>query len=845
TFATVNPATEAVIANVAEGDAADIDLAVKAARTAFESGPWSRMDSRDRGRLIYRLADLIEENIEELAALESLDNGKPIREQTLFDGRKITAASFLIDEPAVAVGFDDGSARFGAIRFKESYFERRDVPETLRELPTGESAEWNEGIVRRTPQGQFRVVQVSAEFGEPLKLADGTIERLDHIPPDMGETALSTSDYQVACYAAGGQLKAGTLAAQVNDFTGETTFEVNLRDLPLTDGPRQAPSSTPLRVMLTAGGDNVFAVWDDGHLIRYDIRNLSSAYVVEHVELLGGENDVRKLTACQLILGRETLAVGDSLGEVSAWFRVRHSLDVAGDSFALTRVHTLPPGPAAVTSFAASQRSRMLATGYGDGSLRVFHVTTEKPLLETSLDGDKPIELVGIAPKDDGLFAVEDGQLWQAEFDPGYPEATFASLFTPVWYEGYERPEHVWQSSFATSAPEMKLGLWPLIFGTLKATFYTMLFGAPLALLAAIYTSEFVHSRTRAKIKPVVEIMASLPSVVLGFMAALIFAPIVEDIVPAVLSSFATVPLCFLLGANLWQTLPRNVLLRLQPYRLWFLCIPLLIGLRLAFWCGPWVESWFFAGDLRRWLDDRSVGTGVGAWMLTMLPLSAVAVTALVLTVVNPALRQRADGFSRGQFAWVNAGKFLLGVAATFLLAYTVSWLLTAVGFDPRGGYVATYEQRNALVVGFVMGFAIIPIIYTISDDALSTVPNHLRSASLGCGATQWQTAVRVVIPTAMSGLFSALMIGLGRAVGETMIVLMAGGNTPVTKWNIFSGFRTLSANIAVELPEAVRNSTHYRTLFLAALTLFVMTFVVNTLAEIVRLRFRRRAYQL
>ncbi len=116
------------------------------------------------------------------------------------------------------------------------------------------------------------------------------------------------------------------------------------------------------------------------------------------------------------------------------------------------------------------------------------------------------------------------------------------------------------------------------------------------------------------------------------------------------------------------------------------------------------------------------------------------------------------------------------------------------------------------------MGFAVIPIIFTIADDALSTVPTHLRSASLGAGATEWQTAVRVVIPTAMSGLFSALMIGLGRAVGETMIVLMAGGNTPVTEWNIFNGFRTLAANIAVELPEAVRDSTHYRTLFLAAL---------------------------
>ena len=183
--------------------------------------------------------------------------------------------------------------------------------------------------------------------------------------------------------------------------------------------------------------------------------------------------------------------------------------------------------------------------------------------------------------------------------------------------------------------------------------------------------------------------------------------------------------------------------------------------------------------------------------------------------------------------------------ASALALACVLAYLFGALGFDPRGGYVDTYVQRNALVVGFVMGFAIIPIIYTISEDALSTVPAHLRSASLGAGATTWQTAVRIVIPTAMSGLFSALMIGLGRAVGETMIVLMAAGNTPVMELNMFEGFRTLSANIAVELPEAVSGSTHYRTLFLAALVLFVMTFAVNTVAEVIRQRFRKRAYQL
>jgi phosphate transport system permease protein len=189
--------------------------------------------------------------------------------------------------------------------------------------------------------------------------------------------------------------------------------------------------------------------------------------------------------------------------------------------------------------------------------------------------------------------------------------------------------------------------------------------------------------------------------------------------------------------------------------------------------------------------------------------------------------------------------KFLLGGAAAIGLSVTVSWLLSAAGCDPRGSYLDTYVQRNAMVVGIIMGFAIIPIIYTLAEDALAAVPEHLRAASLGAGATPWQTAVRIILPTAMSGLFSAVMIGFGRAIGETMVVLMAAGNTPVLDWNIFDGFRTLSADIAVELPEAVQYSTHYRVLFLAALSLFVMTFILNTVAELVRLRFRKKAFRL
>jgi phosphate transport system permease protein len=287
------------------------------------------------------------------------------------------------------------------------------------------------------------------------------------------------------------------------------------------------------------------------------------------------------------------------------------------------------------------------------------------------------------------------------------------------------------------------------------------------------------------------------------------------------------------------------------------------IGVGLGWLLGPVAQNVLFAGDIMKWLNGQTNAPafdgnpftwlagqsqgGAGAWFFLLLPLSALVVAVSVATYVNPWMRARFGDATRRRFAVMNLCKYLAGVAVTLVLAYLLSILFAVAIGDPRGyrELVDTYVQRNSLVVGVIMGFAIIPIIYTIAEDALSTVPEHLRSASLGAGATPWQTALRIVIPTAMSGLFSAMMIGLGRAVGETMIVLMAAGNTPILEMNVFNGFRTLAANIATEMPEAARDSTHYRTLFLAALTLFVMTFAVNTLAEIVRQRFRRRAYQL
>ena len=160
-------------------------------------------------------------------------------------------------------------------------------------------------------------------------------------------------------------------------------------------------------------------------------------------------------------------------------------------------------------------------------------------------------------------------------------------------------------------------------------------------------------------------------------------------------------------------------------------------------------------------------------------------------------------------------------------------WLTNDLGVD--------FDQRNSMVVGLAMGFAVIPTIFSITEDAIFAVPKNLTFGSLALGASPWQTLVRVILPTASPGIFSAVMIGLGRAVGETMIVLMATGNTPIMDMNIFEGLRTLSANISVEMPEAEVDSSHYRILFLSGLVLFVFTFIVNTTGETVRQRLREK----
>jgi phosphate transport system permease protein len=143
------------------------------------------------------------------------------------------------------------------------------------------------------------------------------------------------------------------------------------------------------------------------------------------------------------------------------------------------------------------------------------------------------------------------------------------------------------------------------------------------------------------------------------------------------------------------------------------------------------------------------------------------------------------------------------------------------------------YQYRlNAFVGGVAMSLAVIPIIYTLSEDALSAVPRVMTEASLALGATKWETAMYVVLPAATPGVFAAFLLGMGRAFGETMIVLMATGNAALLTFHLIEPVRTMSATIGAEMAEVVFGDTHYTVLFLLGAILFLFSFTLNAAAE-------------
>ncbi|MFW7379757.1 MAG: ABC transporter permease [Oligoflexus sp.] len=779
-----------------------------------------------------------------------LDTGEVLAQHELFPAdRQPVSYRFDLNSDQAMFGFVDGSMQTGRIGFSTQFLNFADLDERYQLMTPGDFLPYEDGILELTPTGQFRLQKLSYELQEPLPIAENlSLILVDQTILNSGPVLSSVDE--------SGMFRLQGIRTTRNLMTGEVKQSLSGGQLQL-DWPEG--KGLPVHLFLEGRADSALIIWKDGYAIRLDTRHRSQPVIAERIQLLNQSG--LELTAFGSMIGKMTVITGDSKGQVTSWFRSRPGDAVGGedpetsDSSQLIQAQVFAPteetAGQAVTAFAFSHRTRKFLAGFANGTVDLLHTTSQSRLAQIKVFAE-PVESLAISPKDNGMLVTTKAGYARYALDFPHPQTTLSAIFTPVWYESASGPDHVWQSTSGTDEFEPKYGMMPLIFGTLKATFYTMLFGAPLALLAAVYTSEFLTLKWRSRIKPIVEMMASLPSVVLGFLAALIFAPLVEQVVPGILAAFITVPFSLLLGAFIWQALPGHFTIKWQSLRFALMGLMIPIGILLAGPLGQVIESLLFAGNIKAWLSfagpvtsNSPYAAATGGWILLLLPLSAILATVLMVMIVNPFIMHRFAHLERGALARLNLVKFLVGAFVAIGAAYLLSATLNVVGLDARGSYIDTYVQRNALIVGFIMGFAVIPIIYTIAEDALSSVPEFLRAASLGAGATPWQTAIRIIIPTAMSGLFSALMVGFGRAVGETMIVLMAAGNTPVMDWNIFNGFRTLSANIAVELPEAVQNGTNYRMLFLAALTLFLLTFLINTVAELIRQRFRRRAYQL
>ncbi|MBI3793782.1 MAG: ABC transporter permease subunit [Nitrospinae bacterium] len=629
--------------------------------------------------------------------------------------------------------------------------------------------------------GKKRVVDPSVKYG-PVFLLDkdgGGISKIAGYADDDGNVTV-----------AGFSRKSGLFAASYRLSGDEApSADFNPKAVKL-----EAPGEIVTSLAISSQDAAVFAGTESGFVFIFS----KSGDVYALREKIKA-SDV-SVTALAFLIGGEQLIVGDADGKISEWFDVRHvrlknngsqtayagglpvkpgeeielpdtgysdkkagldkAFTLASGGKKLLKIRSFESHKERVEIIAASPRDLGFATAGGDGTV-AYHYSTSGRTYKVWKPGQKA-DLLVFSPKADGLLSMgNDGMLYNYSLDAKHPEITVGTLFSKVWYVGYPGSQYVWQSSGGTDDFEPKFSLMPLIFGTLKGTLYAMLFSVPLAILGAVYLSQIAPSSLRNAIKPMIELMAAIPSVVVGFLAGLWLSPIISNHTMSFLMMLVSVPVGWLFFVLVWWAIPRKK----RPDtsgagELFFLTPIVLASVAAGYFAAPGVESLLFHGDLKQWMYST------------------------------------------------------LGIV---------------------------YDPRNSVVVGLALGFAVVPIIFTISEDALSAVPPSLTTAAYALAASRWQTAIFVALPAASPGIFAAVMLGLGRAVGETMIVLMATGNTPIMDLSIFNGMRTMSAAIAVEMPEAPVGGSLYRVLFLVGLLLFVFTFLINTVAELITMRLKKK----
>ncbi|RPJ19350.1 MAG: ABC transporter permease, partial [Desulfobacteraceae bacterium] len=471
--------------------------------------------------------------------------GLPLQQSALdFEGRILTALATTPDRKYVVFGFSDGSVRFGSLEFSTEILPPEKLPQGLTKVDEQDSTDGS-SVYSKIPGNQFRKVSFSLTLDKEFIPASESGKPLVALAYHVSGQA----ERQARAFVAldqDGIPSLNLVTSKINLLTGERRAQVSRTQLPpLPQGVK------PQSILLTEKADQVMVADKSGTVYRYNTADLNAPVLAETVRLVP---DSSTLTAVGFLLGGQSLVVGGSDGSLNIFFLLKKEGAATKDGQALQLTRSFDRLPSSPVLFEPAVMGKNFAVADAKGNLFVFHGTSQKLLVQFPPDSKTGgYRTVLLSPRMDGLMALQaDGRVRLWEFSVPHPETTVRTLFRKVWYEGYPEPTYTWQSSAMSEDYEPKLSLIPLIFGTIKAAFYSLLFAIPIAILGAIYTSEFVNIRVRAVVKPTMEMMASLPSVVLGFVAALVMAPVVETWIAAVLLVFMVVPAALMIAAYLW-----------------------------------------------------------------------------------------------------------------------------------------------------------------------------------------------------------------------------------------------------------------------------------------------------
>lgn len=436
---------------------------------------------------------------------------------------------------------------------------------------------------------------------------------------------------------------------------------------------------------------------------------------------------------------------------------VKHTVINQDGQFALRQVFEVPLGleDTKTVKLKTDLSNNLLILLNEQGQLRLLNAITGDIELSIQVASD----VVDFNYENGDIIIQYESRFSQHSLEDIQGVINLDMLFSKNDYSAYPAPAYVWQTSASSEFQTPKFSLVPLIIGSLKASILALIVALPLALGAAIYTAYFAKPSVRSAIKPSIEMLEAIPSVIIGFIAAVWLAPFAEQYLISIFAVLVLLPIVVI-------------------------CIAAIHG----------------------YLQSRFIHTRLATWQLpinALLMLLAVVFIFLLSLLITD---------------WSNIGE-------SSTIVQSVSNLTLS---------------KTAIVVSLALGVAIAPTIYTLIDDALYEVPDGVKQASFALGATPIQTLTKVVLVVAFPSIISAIMLGFGRAFGETMIVLMVTGNTPIADWDLLSGLRTLTSNLAIELQEAQVDSTLYHVLFLTAAVLFVFTFCVNTVAAMLK----RRVYK-